>query len=101
MHLLFQLGVLHDPWLRAQYHPRASSLSVDDMGPYWRPAFTLLPPTGTLQPWTEWQLGQIYSFTRICALVMVILNLIYINTKTPINCEVGGISHVRVITATI
>ena len=72
---------------------------MDDMGQYQRPFFALTPPT--LQHWTEWQLAQIYSFTRFTALVMVSLNLMYINVRTPIDCEVSGMSHVCVIMATI
>jgi hypothetical protein len=45
----------------------------------------------TLRSWIELQLEQIYSFTRFAALVMVSLNLVFFNTRTPINCQVGGL----------
>ena len=45
----------------------------------------------TLQPWIEYQLGQIYSFTRFTALVMTSLHLVFFNTRTPIDCQVGDV----------
>jgi hypothetical protein len=39
--------------------------------------------------------GQIYSFTRFAALVLVSLNLVFFTTRTPINCQAGGVVRVR------
>jgi len=42
----------------------------------------------------EFPLRQIYSFTRVATLVAVILNFVALDTTTPIDCQVGGVSQV-------
>ena len=46
--------------------------------------------------WVELSHGKIYSLSRVTTLLAVVLNFVEFNTKTQINCQVGGPFHVCV-----
>ena len=48
-------------------------------------------------PWVELSHWKIYSLSRVATLLAVVLNFVEFNTKTQIDCQVGGPFHVCVI----